>query len=389
MGEKISINLAGILLYSIVFIFAVTSVDAKKHALVFGGNGFIGSATVQILLNDERLSQNDLDIVVVNRGNRYWDSADRIFSRINSIECNRKDNVSACDKLISHINGVHRFDYVIDFSAYEVQDIKNTLELLKNKIATYILISTDSIYDVCEKTHDGPMKEDDDKRPVENELRRQSAADGFSHVIFRLPDVLGPRDTTHRWWIYQLWVKLSPEFPNKPIIVPKYLQNYEMSFVFVDDVAQLLVDILLDDEMNVKAANNVFNLALEQTVTGEQLFRDIGKELQLKDISITISDDPDTTHFYVYPSVRRGPISTDKAKNVLGWKSSPWREVVAHTVTFYEMAMTRDEFQKQRDEIVQIITTQLYSDENFRHYQVLEKLYGIDLGHFSKKHSEL
>ena len=30
---------------------------------------------------------------------------------------------------------------------------------------------------------------------------------GMKYLIFRLPDVVGPRDTTDRWWTYQMWVQ--------------------------------------------------------------------------------------------------------------------------------------------------------------------------------------
>lgn len=85
------------------------------------------------------------------------------------------------------------------------------------------------MYDVCDKTHKGPSLETDAVRPadpeesdlliehngygdrklrVEEELLRQRQDGGFPFIILRLPDVIGPRDNTYRWWIYQLWIKV-------------------------------------------------------------------------------------------------------------------------------------------------------------------------------------
>jgi len=71
---------------------------------------------------------------------------------------------------------------------------------------------------------------DDDGRP------------GIPYVILRLPDVLGPRDTTYRFWLYQLWLRLAPVLPGRPVAVPPFLVDQKNSFVFVDDVAKVVVD---------------------------------------------------------------------------------------------------------------------------------------------------
>ena len=38
----------------------------------------------------------------------------------------------------------------------------------------------------------------------EEVLVKQQAAGGFPWVSLRLADVIGPRDTTDRWWVYQV-----------------------------------------------------------------------------------------------------------------------------------------------------------------------------------------
>ena len=59
-----------------------------------------------------------------------------------------------------------KFDAVIDFSAYGPQEIKDATGLLKNKARFYVFISTDSVYDVCDRSDQGrPVKEEDAVRP--------------------------------------------------------------------------------------------------------------------------------------------------------------------------------------------------------------------------------
>jgi len=43
----------------------------------------------------------------------------------------------------------------------------------------------------------------------------------------------------------------------------------------------------------------------------------------------------------------------------------------------------------QRDEIIQILASQIYSDNRERAYEALEKIYDIDLGYFRPQRDEL
>ena len=55
-----------------------------RKILVFGGNGLLGSSTV------EKLLAHGDDVTIVNRGNWYWDSKDRIKPRVHVVHCDRK-----------------------------------------------------------------------------------------------------------------------------------------------------------------------------------------------------------------------------------------------------------------------------------------------------------
>ena len=142
-------------------------------------------------------------------------------------------------KLLSYISkkvgivegGDKKWDLVIDFCAYLRKEVKSVIRGLSKRLELYVLISSDSIYDVCdEKIREGPPKETDDIRPhSEKEIQkladdedyghdklrceeylRSHVADikeGFPFVCLRLPDVIGPYDSTGRLYAYFLWLK--------------------------------------------------------------------------------------------------------------------------------------------------------------------------------------
>jgi len=175
---------------------------------------------------------------------------------------------------------VGQFDAVVDFSSYDARATREATTLLRHKANIYIHISTDSVYDVCDpdRRGTGPVREEDSLRPDDKGLRdllsthhdyghrkleaeeelvtqRHNHTDGLPgipYVILRLPDVLGPRDTTYRFWLYQLWVRLAHVIQERPVTVPQFLTDQENSFVYVDDVAKVVqaaVEADPDDEL--------------------------------------------------------------------------------------------------------------------------------------------
>lgn len=51
--------------------------------------------------------------------------------------------------------------------------------------------------------------------------------------------------------------------------------------------------------------------------------------------------------------------------------------------------MTDARWRTQRDEIIQILASQIYADDREPAYDALEKIYNIDLSHFRPQHDEL
>lgn len=160
----------------------------SKTILILGGNGFIGAECVEYLLKNN----DNYNLILVNRNNwNDWDTRERIRSKIKeNIKCDRKtDSLKA---LLSHYLDQEnfKFDAVIDFSAYKSRVIKNFFnDIPVEKIKLYILISTDSVYEVSElkaKDDDLVLYETDAVRPeTKSEREKLKELDSYGHHKFK------------------------------------------------------------------------------------------------------------------------------------------------------------------------------------------------------------
>ncbi|XP_045203480.2 uncharacterized protein LOC123556655 [Mercenaria mercenaria] len=376
---------------------AVTQ-DQDKTILVFGGNGFIGSATV------EKLLRVNYTVVIINRGNWYWDTAETVKPFVRHVKCDRMQSLQRCAGLQHYIwstDAPPMFEAVVDFSAYHAFEITEALKLLEGKIKKYIYISSDSVYEVCNKTHSGPTREEDAVRPTEKaerdrfklnddygnrkleceeELEKQATSGtGVPYLSLRLPDVIGPRDNTYRWWIYQLWIKLA-EYTDEQLTVPKYLWNQPMSFVYVYDVADVISDCI---NSGLEIYNNAYNLALTETPTLVQFLHGLMNSLEVEDLDII--ENPDNEGFRLYPSVKLGPVDTTKARRLLNWNPTSWIDILDHTVQFYEEAILDAKFDVARKDVIRTIQ-QHFSRDSAKVMRGVRDKYGLT---FNSAHDEL
>lgn len=155
-----------------------------KTILILGGNGFIGAECVEYLLNENQ----SYNLVLVNRDNwNDWDTKSRIRDRIKeNIKCDRKKD-SLKNALRHYLSqDDFKFDAVIDFSAYKSRVIKNFFnEIPKEKFKIYILISSDSVYEVCSIQMNSShltLDETDSVRPESDlEQKKMKELDSYGH----------------------------------------------------------------------------------------------------------------------------------------------------------------------------------------------------------------
>ncbi|OWF36591.1 hypothetical protein KP79_PYT03083 [Mizuhopecten yessoensis] len=377
------------ILLSIYLLLQCTTGSAKT-IFVLGGNGLLGSAFM------ERVIEKRDNLVVVNRGNWYWDTSELILPFVTPIQCNRRNSLGKCPDLAFLLSGEGKdivFDAVVDFSSFAGENVADILDVLNERIKRYIFISSDSTYEVCMKNHTKPTVESDSVRPVpETERIIYSKKDTYGHrklegeevleaqkdggvpfVAMRLPDVIGPRDNIYRWWMYQLWIKLS-DYLDRPVSVPAELTDRPLSFVYSYDVADMIVK-LLDADLDV--FNQAYNFAFEENPTLTELLKAMAVLLDRPDIQIDVNKNADMTYLwpsapsqqqydvpelsaldenwsssiYMFPSVSLGAIDTSKAKLVLGWKPTLFQEAVRKSIMFFEEAMIVDKFEEERSEI--------------------------------------
>lgn len=203
--------------------------------LVLGGNGFIGLHTVEALVRAGH------EVVVANRNSSYFGSSDRLRALgVPTLHWDRRRTPMAeAEELTTYLAAHRRLRGVVDFSCYDgaaAQDAAAHLAALHRSsglhVDWWVYISSDSIYEVCAPKADPASwttEERDDRRPEGAAARAAAnAGDPYGHgkleaeevlaewqprstwayVFLRVPDVVGPRDTSYRWWLYQVLIKV-------------------------------------------------------------------------------------------------------------------------------------------------------------------------------------
>ena len=346
----------------------------------------MGAETVNEILNQSEKSK----VTIVNRGRSWdWDKLELLEDKVTTITHDRRKPLSQCKELVKLSESVH-FDAVIDFSGFEPFMVQESVRMFGCNTDVYIYISSDSVYEVCiNKTHSGPTKEEDAIRPEDKDERtRLSEADDYGDeklqceeciqdyrkendqqccrfVILRLADVLGPKDSTDRWWQYQTWLKLAIQ-TNTRVQLPIAYKDKPLSFVYVKDVSKMISKIVfgMTPEELKNIANQPFNLACQETPTLDQLICDIHRVVNggtSGSESVSYHSDSEDVR-QIYPSVERGPIDISKATALLGWDPTPWEEVVRETVQFYEKVCSSqctERFLAERQDFYKSLKTDL------------------------------
>ena len=350
--------------------------QSVKQILSFGGNGMIGSEVLTRLIAEDE----EYNITLVSRGSWHFDSGVRVMPYVNAIVCDRNrdapcagltdcdiNTIHYCEDLWRLINETEHFHAVLDFSGYEPKWIHDAIFALEKKTRVYIYISSDSVYDVCQpKSTDRPSVETDAVRPHniqkrkalieaerygdaklsgEEALRNQREEDdgGFPWVALRFSDVVGPRDTTYRWQIYQLWIKLYHDI-GIPIFVPSSIKNVKESLTYVDDAAQAVILAMNKPE----AWDNAYNIAFEQEFYLWDILQLMAKSLDVEGIEQDNEESEKSVH--LFPTVFSGPQDITKAKEKLGFVPSDPVKAFKDTVTWYDEAFVNME--REREEMI-------------------------------------
>ena len=232
------------------------------RVLLVGGAGFMGGRTARLVRDAGH------DVTVLSRGTRPVPPDVRI------LVADRRDPASLAAAL-EHA----RFDFTVDFVAYEAADVEGLLRVPYAVLGRYVMISTGQVYLVTtadrtpcrEEDSDSPLRPEpvrgtDDhaqwsygvgKRRAERALLALRASHGVRATILRLPIVQGEEDPSLR-----LWAWLERMLDGGPVLVPDGGGN-PLRFLYAGDVARALLRLLEQGQPPMPA----YNLAQPDVVT--------------------------------------------------------------------------------------------------------------------------
>jgi nucleoside-diphosphate-sugar epimerase len=394
--------------------------STKKDVLVLGGNGFLGVYAVEALAQSGRYT-----IAIANRNSSYFDSAERLAATgVVSLHWDRRHTpFGEAPEVRAYLATRPLVHAIIDFSCYNgaaAQDVATYLLEANVQVEWYVYISSDSIYEVgSPKAHpEKPTEEGiDDHRPsslqdqaelnasdpyahgkleAEEVLQALQPASSWSYVFLRIPDVVGPRDTSYRWWLYQILLKLQSRTQVPVPYVQEDRDGRRMSLVYVKDVARAILQVLTSDDkhdsnMSKRKAlvkNTALNLANDETWTFPEIMECIALEVAE---NTSASPQPPSLRSPLlfalnmttdFPSVKKGPILTTRARALLGWEPTPWVEILHDTVEYFESeAVWHDaRFVKEREGVLRMALQQVAKYEKQEEFfSAIREVYELDV----------
>lgn len=219
------------------------------NILVLGGSYFLGRCFVNMACKDN-------NIYVFNRGNCPID-----MSEVTQIKGDRH-NISDLFKLSKY-----EIDVIVDFCAYNKDDINSVIKALKVMPKQYIFVSTVDVYErgKGEALSENASFETRDfggdvgayitgKVILEKEIKEAAAAYGFTYTVMRPAFIYGPGNYAPRESIYFNWIKKAGQ------VLHPIDATGEFQLVYVTDVARAICASLGNEE----AYNEAFNLTGEK-----------------------------------------------------------------------------------------------------------------------------
>jgi nucleoside-diphosphate-sugar epimerase len=226
------------------------------RVLLIGGTGFLGRHTARALL------AAGYDVTVMSRGNCP------ALPGAEALIADRRDAAA-----LARVLEGHRFDFTVDFAAYEAADIEPLLLVPYAALGRYVMISSGQVYLVTQPEA-APYREEDSDRPLKPEppegthdhgnwvygmgKRRAEGAllslrssYGVRGVILRIPVVIGESDPTLRLWAY-----IERMLDGGPLLLPDG-GHRPVRFIFANDLARVVKQLI----ENRPPREAVYNLA--------------------------------------------------------------------------------------------------------------------------------
>lgn len=247
---------------------AVQRADKPLDILFLGGTGFLGPHQVEYAL------ARGHRVTLFNRGK----SAKDLFGdRVELLIGNRDSKI---EPGLAALEGTRKWDIVIDNSGYVPRHVRDSVNLLKDRVGRYVFVSTVAVYDstataVMNETSPlwpapaadveevtgatyGPLKAECD-RIVQAEL-------GDKATIVRPTYIVGPDDDTDRFTYWVERVARGGEVLGPPN------PNAELQWVDVRDLCPWIVQLAERDQSGIFNASGP-----TEPATWEQVLQSLAK----------------------------------------------------------------------------------------------------------------
>jgi len=251
--------------------------------LFIGGTGLISSACSALVL------ERGHELFILNR------SASAKYPAPKGATVLQGD-IHADEAHLSALIAGHRFDAVVDFIAYSVDDIERDLRLFNDKASQFVFISSASAYQKPPRhyliTEETPLenpfwKYSRDKIACEDRLIKAQRETGFPFTIVRPSLTYGPSQIplcinswTHPWTVIDRMKK------GKPVIVPGDGTSLWV-LTWNADFAVGLVGLL----GNPGAIGQSFHITSDEVLTWNQIYLEVFSAFELEPKIVHIPSD--------------------------------------------------------------------------------------------------
>ncbi len=238
-----------------------------KRILIIGGTRNMGYYLSQHLV------ESGADLTLLNRGI----TRDDLPSSIHRLHVDRTNHRQMRRALLGK-----RFDVVIDFVLYNGDETRTVIELFRDNIEHYIVLSSGQVYLVREglerpyreADYDGDLMPAPDeisyaygewrygvqKREVEDELRAEHVRSGFPFTALRLPMVNSVRDPYNRLYNYYLRLR-----DGGAILVPD-APDFVLNHVDGLDVVKVMASLI----GGAAGQGRAYNIAQDEHISHEE-----------------------------------------------------------------------------------------------------------------------
>jgi len=243
------------------------------NILIIGGTYFLGKAFVERACKEHKLT-------LINRGNRPL-----VMEGVKSYRGERHDA-----DFLKSIEGT--FDVIVDFCAYEKEDIRLVADCFRGRFGQYVFISTCDVYQKGTGqilTEESPLEKRlfpgpegayiAGKVALENELKECAEEAGFAYTSIRPAFIYGEENYAPREGIYFRWIAQAGQ-----ILHPSDATG-EFQMVYAGDCADVILRVCGRQE----AYNRAYNVCGTEHLTYE-IWKEVLEEAVEKPFeSVTLS----------------------------------------------------------------------------------------------------